>query len=57
MVHIEDEPTNVEHPIKNEVVFDIPDSAIYQAYGVDTSFKVSQESSEAGPYYVLHPTK
>ena len=57
VVHSEDEPTNVEHPIKNEVVFAMPDSASYQEYGIDTSFTVSQESSEAGPYYLLQPRK
>jgi len=39
------------------VVFAMPDSASYQEYGVDTSFTVSQESSEAGPYYLLQPRK
>jgi len=57
VVHSEDEPTNVEHPIKGEVVFAMPDSASYQGYGIDTSFTVSQESSEAGPYYLLQPNK
>jgi predicted small secreted protein len=52
----EAERTNVEHPIKNEVVFEMPDSVNYQQYPSDTSFTVSKGSSEAGPYYLLQPT-
>jgi hypothetical protein len=57
IVRYEYETTNVEHPFKGEVVFAVPDSASHQAYGVDTSFTVSQESSEGGPYYLLQPAK
>ena len=57
VVHSEDEPTNVEHPIKNEVVFAIPDSVSYKEYDQGVSFTVSSESGDAGPYYLLQPTK
>lgn len=57
VVYSEDEPTNVEHPIRNEIVFAMPDSANYQEYGADTLFMVSQESSKGEPYYLLKSAK
>lgn len=56
IVFQENERTNVEHPVKNEVVFDIPDSANYKGYQSDVVFQVSKNSSEAGTYYVLTET-
>jgi len=57
IVRYEYETTNIEHPFKGQVVFATPDSAKYQEYGPDSSFNVSQQSSEAGPYYLLQPVK
>ena len=57
IVFQEDEPTNVEHPIKDEVVFDIPDNASYRVYGPEVAFNVSKMTSEAGPYYELTQIK
>jgi hypothetical protein len=57
IVRYEYETTNIEHPIKGQVVFAMPDSVKYQEYGADSSFNVSQQSSEAGPYYLLQPVK
>jgi hypothetical protein len=57
IVRYEYETTNIEHPFKGQVVFAMPDSVNYQEYGADSSFNVSQQSSEAGPYYLLQPVK
>ena len=53
VVHQESEPTNVEHPVRNEVVFDIPDSAAFKSYPHEAAFWVNRLSSSAGPYYEL----
>jgi hypothetical protein len=57
IVRYEYETTNIEHPFKDQVVFAMPDSVKYQEYGADSSFNVSQQSSEAGSYYLLQPVK
>jgi hypothetical protein len=57
IVRYEYETTNIEHPFKGQVVFAMPDSASHQEYEADTSFAVSQQSSEAGSYYLLQPNK
>ena len=56
VVYEESEPTNVEHPIKDEVIFDIPDGKSYQAYYRNTRFRVSKQDSEWGAYYLLKQT-
>jgi hypothetical protein len=53
VVRIESEPTNVEHPIKNEVAFDMPDTSVYRVFSANTEFVVTQEHSEAGLYFLL----
>jgi hypothetical protein len=53
IVFQESEPTNIEHPIKNEVVFDIPGTETFASYPRGTLFSVQQLSSEAGAYFKL----
>jgi hypothetical protein len=53
IVFYEEEPTNVEHVINNEVVLDIPDSADYRVYGADSVFTVQKVSTSEGSYYQL----
>ena len=52
-VWIESEPTNVEHPIKDELVFDMPDATVYTAFPASTEFIVTQAESKDGPYFLL----
>ena len=52
-IRIESEPTNVEHPIKNELVFEIPDENVYRAFPASTEFTVIRADSEEGSYFVL----
>jgi hypothetical protein len=53
IVFQESEPTNVEHPIKDEVVFDIPDAAAFKSYANGAEFSVTQVTGESGPHYQL----
>ncbi len=53
IVYQESEPTNVEHPIKNEVIFDIPDDSSFKVYSRNTRFAVSKQDGEDGKYYLL----
>ena len=53
VVFQETEPFDVEHLVKDEVVFDIPEPAHYKVYGHDAVFSVSVLSSSYGPYYEL----
>ena len=58
IVYQESEPTNVEHLVKNEVVFDMPDEASFSSYPKGTVFSANeQRSSESGPYYRLAQLK
>jgi len=57
IVYQESEPTNVEHLVRNEVVFDMPDDAFFRSYPLGTVFSATVLSSTAGPYYRLTPAK
>jgi hypothetical protein len=56
-VHREEEPTSVEGPVDGEVVFDIPDDAVYKSYNADVTFKVRRRTFEQGAYYELTEIK
>jgi hypothetical protein len=53
IVHQENEPTNFEGPIRNDVVFDHPDDATYVSYPHDALFSVEEGQAQTGPYFVL----
>jgi hypothetical protein len=53
VVLYEEEPTNVEHPIKNEVAFDIPDTSDYREYGPGVLFSIDRIENPEGAYYQL----
>jgi hypothetical protein len=53
LVYFENDPTNIEHPINEQVVFDIPDRAGHRAYGPDPVFEVTQKDSDKDLYYEL----
>jgi hypothetical protein len=57
IVFQESEPTNAEHPIKNEVVFDIPDAEASKSFSRETVFSVTKLRSEAGRYFQLNQMK
>jgi hypothetical protein len=54
-VRIESEPTDVEHPIKDELVFEMPDSVSYRTFAAGTTFAVTREQRDTGAYYMLKP--
>ena len=53
IVFQESEATNVEHPIKNEVIFDIPDDATSKSYVHGVVFSAIEKRGEDGPYFLL----
>jgi len=53
VVYSEADPTDVEKPIDQEVVFYIPDDALYKSYGRDSVFRVTKKSFSNGVYYEL----
>jgi hypothetical protein len=53
IVLYEEEPTNIEHLVNNEVVFDIPDSSDYRIYDSDATFAVQKIPIPDGSYYEL----
>lgn len=53
LAYYEEEPTDIESLIDQEVVFDIPDDANFISYGADAVFQVSKERFERGVYYQL----
>ena len=53
VVFQEEEPTSIEHPVQEEVVFDIPESADYKVYGVDAVFKAEKLSYDNSLFYQL----
>lgn len=57
IVHQESEPTNVEHPVKNEVVFDIPDAVAFKSYSRGTEFTVDRLNGKLGPYFQLREAR
>lgn len=57
IVYQEEEPTSVEGPVNGEVVFDIPDDAVYKSYNDDAAFKVKRRTFQKGTYYELTEIK
>lgn len=56
IVYQELEPTNVEHPIRDEVAFDLPDGRQFAKYRrSDAHFQVLRKDGPDGPYYILEP--
>ena len=53
IVFHEEEPTDVEHPLKDEVAFDFPPNSDYGVYSKNVVFKVSEKSSTNGRYFEL----
>jgi hypothetical protein len=54
VVFHEEEPTDIEHVMNNEVVCDIPDSSDFRVYDADAVFTVQKVSTSDGSYYQLH---
>ena len=54
IVFQESEPKDIEGLVKNEVVFDIPDTASYKSYPPDAVFSVKEMRGKAGTYYELN---
>jgi hypothetical protein len=53
LVYFEKNPTNIEHPINEEIVFDIPDRSGHRVYGPDPYFDVTQKNFKQDVYYEL----
>jgi hypothetical protein len=56
IVFHEEEPTDIERPLKDEVVFDFAQNSNYGVYSHDVTFKVSKKWSENGIFYELAET-
>lgn len=53
VVFHEEEPTDVEHPLKDEVAFDFSPNSDYGVYSNNVVFKVSEKLSPNGRYFEL----
>lgn len=53
VVYSETEPTDIERPIKNEVIFDIPDRDVYRSYSSESEFEVKRKQFQGDIYYEL----
>ena len=54
IVYEEEEKTNIEGLINNEVVFDIPDTINYKAYNIEEAkFTVIEKEFDRGKYFEL----
>ena len=53
IVYQESEPSDVEHPIKDELIFERPDSTRYAVYSSGAVFSARQETGPEGSYYIL----
>lgn len=53
LVYGEANPTDVEAPINDQVVFDIPDTDTYRSYSFESEFEVQRKHFER-PYYKLN---
>ena len=54
LVYGEAEPTDVEAPVKNQVIFDIPDTDSYRSYSPESRFEVTRKSYDERGYYKLN---
>jgi len=57
IVHEENIPTNIEHPISGQVLFDVPDGHRFGIYPHDATFSVTIINGTGGRYYQLKQTK
>lgn len=55
IVHQERQPEDIEHRVKDEICFDIPQEARYASYFHDERFAVTKVDGQDGIYYVLKP--
>jgi hypothetical protein len=53
VVYGEVEPTDVERPINNQVVFDIAYRDVYRSYSSESQFEVKRKHFQGGVYYEL----
>lgn len=53
VVFHEEEPADVEHPLKDEVAFNFPPNFDYGVYSQNVVFKVLEKSSTNGRYFEL----
>ena len=53
LVRLEKNPTNIEHPINEQLIFDVADADACGVYGPDSVFEVTPQSSREGVYYNL----
>ena len=53
IVHSESLPTDIERPIKNQVMFDIAGRGNYRVYSSESRFDVQRENNERPVYYKL----
>jgi hypothetical protein len=53
VVFSEQEPTNVERPLDQEVSFDVPDTDEHKQYGPDIAFSVATKTFDGGVFYIL----
>ena len=51
LVYGEAEPTDVEAPINNQVIFDIPDTDAYRSYSSESEFQVQRKYSQRDSYH------
>jgi len=54
LVYGEANPTDVEAPIKDQVIFDIPDTDDYRAYSPESRFEVTRKNYDGRGYYKLN---
>jgi hypothetical protein len=54
LVHGEANPTDAEAPIKDQVIFDIPDTASYRSYSPENRFEVTRKNYDGRGYYKLN---
>jgi hypothetical protein len=58
VAYLEEDPTNIEHPVSGEVLFDIPDNAAYRAYDrKEAVFLGRQETERDRVFYELVSTR
>jgi hypothetical protein len=53
IVYEESHPTDVEHPLRNEIVFDIPEGAAFRAYRRDARFTAEEILGGVERYYLM----
>jgi hypothetical protein len=57
IVFSETEPTNVEHPIRDELIFEMPDAASFRCFARNASFQAIERAGSQGRYFLLRPRK